>query len=278
MREFNRSLFEFKNWRFEPKHRLFWFNGQTLRLMFSRRGALWLGLGCAFLFIQGFFVAKVPDATRPELANVSAAVVLVLWAPSAWAMRSWLGPKQAALVLGAVGVFAVVLETFAVKTGVPYGHFSYGPKIGAKLFDAVPWTVPFSWPPLVLGALALASTQTKRALPLIGFSTLFLLAFDGVLDPGAVSQAFWKYQAGGAYYGVPLSNFLGWILSGVAGSWLFFRLCERKTQVPAPLVSSAALILSFWTSICLFSGLVFPAFLGVSLLSFCARAVKGSTS
>ncbi len=246
--------------------------------MFSRRGALWLWLGCAFLFINGFFVAKVPDATRPELANVSAAFVLFLWAPSAWAMRRWLGWKRAALVLSAMGLFAVVLETFAVKTGVPYGHFDYGPKIGAKLFDAVPWTVPFSWPPLVLGALFLASTQTKRVLPLIGVSTLFLLAFDGVLDPGAVSQAFWKYQSGGFYYGVPLSNFLGWILSGALGSWLLLRLCEGKTLVPAPLVSSAALILSFWTSICLFSNLAFPAFLGVSLLSFCARVVNGSTA
>ena len=246
--------------------------------MFSRRGALWLWLGCAFLFINGFFVAKVPDATRPELANVSAAFVLVLWAPSAWAMRRWLGWKRAALVLATMGAFAVVLETFAVKTGLPYGHFSYGPKIGFKVLDAVPWTVPFSWPPLVLGALYLASTQTKRVAALIGFSTLFLLAFDGVLDPGAVSQAFWKYDAGGMYYGVPLSNFCGWILSGAVGSWLLFQLSGKRDDVPAPLLSSVALILSFWTSVCLFSNLMIPAFLGVSLLSFCARAVKGSTA
>jgi putative membrane protein len=246
--------------------------------MFSRRGALWLWLSCAFLFVNGFFVAKVPDATRPELANVSAAFVLVLWAPSAWAMQRWLGWNRAALVLAMMGVFAVALETFAVKTGVPYGHFSYGPKIGWKVLDAVPWTVPFSWPPLVLGALYLASTQTRRTAALIAVSTLFLLAFDGVLDAGAVSQAFWKYDAGGRYYGVPLSNFLGWILSGAAGSWLLFRLSGQRDDVPAPLVSSVALILSFWTSVCLFSGLVFPAFLGVSLLSFCARVVHGSTA
>jgi len=241
--------------------------------MFSRRGAWWLFAGCVFLFINGFFVAKVPNATRPELANVSAVFVLVLWAPSAWALKSWLGGKQAAIVLAGLGAFGLLLETFAVKTGVPYGHFAYGPKIGALLFGAVPWTVPFSWPPLVLGALALASTQTRRMVPLIALSTGFLLAFDGVLDPGAVKQGFWKYAAGGAYYGVPMTNFLGWIGSGALGSWIGWTLSKRQTPVPLALISSSALILSFWTSICLFSNLAFPTFLGVSLLSWCARVV-----
>jgi len=242
--------------------------------MFSRRGAWWLLFGCVFLFVNGFFVAKVPNATRPELANVSAVFVLVLWAPSAWAMRRWLGWKGAAKVLIGLGAFALALETFAVKTGVPYGHFAYGPKIGALLFGAVPWTVPFSWPPLVLGALALAGRQTRRVFSLLALSTLLLLAFDGVLDPGAVGQGFWTYASGGGYYEVPLSNFVGWIVSGALGSWLLFRLCGQRTEVPATLLSSAALILSFWTSVCCFSDLWLPALLGSALLSLCAQTVR----
>jgi putative membrane protein len=34
------------------------------------------------------------------------------------------------------------------------------------------------------------------------------------LDPGAVAVGFWAYADGGVYYGVPLSNFAGWVLSG----------------------------------------------------------------
>ncbi len=242
-------------------------------MRFSRRGAVWLGLGALFLFVNGFFVAKVPDATRPELANVSAAFVLVLYAPSAWAMSKWLGAKRALGVLLSLGTFAVVLETFAVKTGIPYGRFSYGPKIGALLFDAVPWTVPFSWPPLVLGALVCARAVSRNALGLIGFSTLFLLAFDLVLDPGAVSQDFWTYQAGGLFYGVPFSNFCGWILSGAFGAWLLWQTSGKRDDVPATLISSVVLILSFWTSVCAFSDLWIPAVVGAGLLGFCARLV-----
>ena len=244
----------------------------ALFMRFSRRGALWLWLGALFLFVNGFFVAKVPGATRPELANVSAAFVLVLYAPSAWALRQWLGRNRAVSVLVALGVFAVVLETFAVKTGYPYGRFQYGPKIGAKVFDAVPWTVPFSWPPLVLGALALARGFSRNAFSMLAISTVFLLVFDLVLDPGAVSQKFWTYTQGGTYYGVPFSNFCGWIVSGFVGSWLLWQCSGKRDDVPVLLVASVTLILSFWTSVCLFSNLLLPALAGVLALTVCARS------
>lgn len=230
----------------------------------SRRALL---LGAIFLFINGFFVAKVPEATRPELAGVSAAFVLVLWAPAAWVLKQWLGWRRAASVLAALGIFAVSIESFAIKTGLPYGHFSYGDKIGDKVLGLVPWTVPFSWPPLVLGALVLAQqiAPKRRALAAI----LILLSFDLVLDPGAVQQGFWTYDFGGFYYGVPLSNFVGWLISGWIGVWLFNKVSRKSNEeVPLPLVSSVMLILAFWTAICIFTPLSLPATIGLILLGW----------
>ncbi len=237
----------------------------------SRRALL---LGAIFLFINGFFVAKVEEATRPELAGVSAAFVLVLWFPSLLAAKNWLGWKRAVLLLGTLGAFAIAIETIAIKTGLPYGQFSYGDKIGAKLFGVVPWTVPFSWPPLVLGAMALAARIAPKR-RLIG-GTLILLCFDLVLDPGAVQQKFWAYKAGGVYYGVPFSNFCGWIVSGWIGSWIFRRLTQEK-PAPLTLISSVAVILAFWTSVTLFVGLWIPALVGFALLVWIRREVSTST-
>lgn len=244
-------------------------------LLFSPKSRRALWGGALFLFANGFFVAKVPQATRPELAGVSALFVLVLWAPSFWALARWVGWTRAALVAMALGGFAVAIETFAVKTGWPYGVFAYGDKIGLKYFGVVPWTVPFAWSPLVLGALALASRWSARR-PIVGAVAL-LLAFDLVLDPGAVAQGFWKYAAGGAYYGVPLSNFGGWLLSGVAGAWMLRRLCGEPRAFPLPLVASVTLILAFWTSVCLFSSLWVPALVGLLTLALIGREVKTST-
>ena len=235
--------------------------------------------GAVFLFINGFFVARVKEATRPELAGISALFVLVLWAPAAYALAQWLGWKRAALILLALGAFAVGIETFAVKTGWPYGAFDYGDKIGVKYFGVTPWTVPFAWSPLVLGAMALAArhkpTFGKRTFGgLCVVATLFLLLFDGVLDPGTVSQKFWTYEAGGLYYGVPLSNFFGWIFSGWIGAAIFYRGSGQRADIPLTLVSSVTMIISFWTSVCGFSELWIPALLGAALLGWIWFAVS----
>ena len=243
---------------------------------FSARGRRWLFWGALFLFFNGFFVARVPQATRPELAGISALFVLVLWAPCAVSLARWLGLRRAALLLLALGAFAIAIETFAVKTGWPYGRFEYGDKIGLKYFGVVPWTVPFAWSPLVLGAAALAAHRARSVVGLCAGTTLLLLLFDSVLDPGAVAQSFWKYDAGGFYYGVPLSNFFGWIVSGFIGAWLFYAGNGRRLEVPLPLVSSVTLILAFWTSVCLFSNLWIPGIVGAGLLGWIALKVSGA--
>ena len=241
---------------------------------FSPKGRRALFWGALFLFINGFFVARVEEATRPELAGVSAVFVLVLWAPSAYALWRWLGFKRAALILLALGAFAVGIETFAVKTGWPYGSFDYGDKIGVKYFGVTPWTVPFAWSPLVLGAMALANRHARSVGALCVIATVFLILFDGVLDPGAVAQKFWQYDAGGWYYGVPISNFGGWIISGLIGAAIYYFGSGKLADVPMTLVSSVTLILAFWTSVCGFLGLWIPTILGALLLGWIGWAVS----
>jgi len=233
--------------------------------------------GAIFLFINGFFVAKVPEATNPKLAWVSAIFVIVLALPCFWALKNWLGPKRAAVIIVALGAFALFIENVAIATGLPYGEFSYGGDIGGKIIE-VPWTVFFSWSPLVLGAYALGANvlrkteAAKRSVgALVALTVLFLLLTDGVLDPGAIQQKFWTYKAGGLYYGVPFSNFCGWILSGAIGASIVYWLSGKRTDAPVSLISSLVLILAFWTSIAIFANLVIPAMLGAALLSWCFR-------
>lgn len=237
-------------------------------------------LAAVFLFISGFFVAKVPDATRPELAGVSSIFVLLLALPSYIALLRWLGARHGVLLLLALGIFAVGIEIIAVKTGFPYGEFTHGEKIGWKFFDAVPWTVPFAWTPLILCSATLA----KRAVARIGapeysgvvLSALILVAIDMVLDPGSVAQEFWTYRHGGLYYGVPLSNFLGWLFSGLIASAIFFGLVRNwgsQEKPPSALGRSTFLILVFWTSICLWMELWLPSGIGVLLTVLVGRLV-----
>lgn len=248
---------------------------RTRRKSFMKNKKLFFG--SLFLFINGFFVAKVPEATNPDLAWVSAVFVIVLALPSFWELKKWLGIGKAAAIIAALGCFALFIENIAIWTGLPYGEFTYGEDMGGKILE-VPWTVFFSWSPLVLGAYALAvsaSSKTKVA-SVLGMTVVFLLLADAVLDPGAVQQDFWKYKAGGLYYGVPFSNFCGWVISGFIGAAIIYLLSSKRIDTPISLVSSLVPNMAFWTSIAVFANLYVPAAIGVALLSWCFREVNRS--
>lgn len=124
--------------------------------------------------------------------------------------------KKALTGLGILTAYSFFIELVGINTGFPYGEFSYGIELGPMLFGEVPLGLPIFFIPLVVNAylliILLLPEKTEkfiqRLLTVIG--TVLLL--DLVLDPAAVGINFWSY-GGGLYYGVPLSNYLGWILS-----------------------------------------------------------------
>ena len=124
--------------------------------------------------------------------------------------------RKAAVALGALVAYSYGIEYLGVSTGVPYGEFFYGVDLGPTLFG-VPLGLPVFFIPLVMNAyllviLLLGSTAASRPIRL-GSVIAAVLAMDLVLDPGAVALGFWVYPDGGLYYGVPLSNYAGWVLS-----------------------------------------------------------------
>ena len=82
------------------------------------------------------------------------------------------------------------------------------------------------------------------------------------------------WTEGGPYYGVPLVNSAGWLLSGAISAALLLSIGRAHTPPPPGALDSAVLSLAFWTGATLFSGLAFPAALGLVLfvLSLARRA------
>jgi putative membrane protein len=124
--------------------------------------------------------------------------------------------RKAALALSALVAYSYGIELLGVHTGVPYGEFFYGVDLGPTVFG-VPVGLPAFFIPLVMNAyllvvLLLGDRAASRPLRL-GSVVAAVLAMDLVLDPGAVALGFWVYPGGGPYYGVPLSNYAGWVLS-----------------------------------------------------------------
>jgi putative membrane protein len=128
------------------------------------------------------------------------------------------------------GVVALAAELVSTRVGLPFGLYHYvGDTRGAELYlGNVPLFSPLSFPFLAYAALcrargalgpAWASSRAGRVrIVLVGGALMMLL--DLVIDPLAVRGGRWflghifDYPEGGIYFGVPLSNFVGWLVVG----------------------------------------------------------------
>ena len=230
--------------------------------------AIYSGLVLIFLAIGAYFMVNVE---LPAWSHYLSAVNVVMFAlPSFWAVRWWLGWREGAAFVSTLGAYAILLEASAILTGFPYGHFGYSDILGYRIFGLVPWTVAFAWTPLILGAYAVAANLFVNRHARVFATAVIVTLFDVVLDPGAVLLGFWEYEGGGWFYGVPASNFAGWLVSGFIGAALIEIQLERiKPLLPTPvqLASSVIFIIFFWSAIAKHGGLVTAAVVGLGLFA-----------
>jgi len=187
--------------------------------------------------------------------------------------------RKAAVAVLALVAYAFGVEFVGVTTGWPYGHFEYLVELGPMLAGSVPLGLPVFFLPLVVNSyllvLLLFGRRTRRAVVRLPAVAAVVVWMDVVLDPGAVALGFWTYDAGGAYYGVPLSNYLGWVLSATVSvallDWGYDRaaLRDRLAQCPFFLDDLVSFVL-LWGAVNLAYGQFVPALaaglLGVALV------------
>jgi putative membrane protein len=226
-------------------------------------------LASAFFFAIAYFALRFPNVPGAGAGSYVSTFIIAL--PSLVALFKYLEPRRAILSLLALSAFGYAIEAVGVATGLPYGTFYYGDTLGERLLGLVPYLLPISYAPLVIGAVADSwkdGLVPNRRYLFVFRSALLLALMDGVLDPGAANLGFWIWPEGGAYYGVPLSNYAGWLLSGALATALLLASGRWRT-VPLPgLLDGAILALAFWTGVAVFSVLVVPALLGAALFAY----------
>jgi putative membrane protein len=229
---------------------------------FSKKITLVLG---AIFFIASYFVARFPATA--DLTLLSTAFILTQALPSYYYLYGWLGGSRASLILLSMSVLPTLVEAAAVLTGFPYGAFHYSDALGFKVLNVVPWSVAFAYLPILLGSYAVAKALDGGSrLRAAAMSSLLVVAVDLVIDPGAVAQGLWVWAEDGAYYGVPLVNYGGWLLTGFIYSYILDALVRlgrnNDPAVPLELSSSLMMITLFWTGFSLWNGLLIPMLIG----------------
>ncbi len=213
--------------------------------------------------ISAFFTYKFIQESPTFLTPIFIAAIALPTIIGLWKSLKWRG---LALFL-ALGAFACAIETIGIITGFPYGEFTYSNALGAKLFGTTPFPVFFAWSPLVFGSLALAQITTKKITSQFLLALALLITTDLILDPGSVALGFWTWKNPGAYYGVPLINYLGWIISGSIGIAIAqamqkhheHKRASASTWIILPLLFS----IYFWTAINILVTNSIPAILGI---------------
>ncbi len=210
-------------------------------------GFFWLGGVGAYWIFGG-----PPDHvswTAPLFLGLAGVLVL-----TGSAARDW--PRMAACA----GV-GFVAEILGVHTNFPFGAYAYTQVLRPHLFS-VPLVMIAAW--LVLLAYIMEMLREYRLTPVVRIviASIWMTSIDLIIDPLAAGPLdYWTWVHPGWYYGIPATNFLGWLLvSAVA-----FTVAGPSWQ-PNPSARWTGLsVIAFFVCIALAKGLLLAALVGVAL-------------
>lgn len=148
--------------------------------------------------------------------------------------------------IGVCLVVGNISENLGVLTGFPFGRYYFTDVMGPKLF-VVPVLLGLAYVGMAYLSWTLAhsilvngrtpSTRTRVVVvPLV--AAIIMVAWDLAMDPvwSTVLRA-WIWPKGGSYFGVPVSNFVGWFLTVYVIYQIFALYLRRRPINPQQLPS-----------------------------------------
>lgn len=189
-------------------------------ITFSVLGMLLLQIVPESLSYFGPYLGTLISAPTWTYMSMLPILALLMYGPA-------LGWKRAAIfaVWGCFigGASELIGTTKLLAVGdlvLPFGEYEYTAWLGPKFADHVPYFIPASWFAMSIVSFDLARRISDTRWVYLAVAALFMTLWDVSLDPAmngagvqnAVGSAtFWSYPQGGFYYGMPISNWLGWL-------------------------------------------------------------------
>jgi putative membrane protein len=150
------------------------------------------------------------DATLEWLSSL--VVVAFFLTTLAVVVARW-GVARALGAATFVVVATALVEKLGTTTGFPFGAYDYTGALQPTV-AGVPVIVPLAWFAMGVTALEVGHHVGSRVVAVV-VGALGLTAWDLFLDPQMVDAGYWEWEADGAYQGIPLTNYAGWILTGL---------------------------------------------------------------
>jgi uncharacterized membrane protein len=236
----------------------------------QRKNVFLLGLAITFLalFIYSSIIRPLLEPLFAELPRIPGGIgikTLFMMLFSIFHAAYVLGWRHTLLFFGITVAVSWSYEHVGVETGLIYGAYHYTDALGLKL-GHVPIIIPIAWFMMIYPSYIIANligsgrqmmTRDKKKnnnpitlvqiLWLSFLSAVIMTAWDLVVDPylSGPTERAWIWEDGGQYFGVPLHNFGGWLLTTFTIYFIFRLLSERKFQMHTsrrPLTTSIILL------------------------------------
>ncbi|MER7277391.1 carotenoid biosynthesis protein [Dactylosporangium sp. NPDC000244] len=194
---------------------------------------IWALFGALVLAEIAYPLTGGPARTALVVATVGLGYVVSV--AHAWVTR---GPRTAgALVLVTTGG-GFLVEAIGRSTGYPFGDYDYTGALGPRLLG-VPLVIPLAWTWMAWPAWVAAGRLTARTGARIAVAGVGLAAWDLFLDPQMVRQRYWLWHTDSpalpGVAGIPLTNYLGWLVVAVALMALLHAAAGAKPGNDAPM-------------------------------------------
>ena len=159
-----------------------------------------------------------PWLALPGLGNIGFTLVFVLFAVLHCARCE--GWPRTGLFFATAAIVSYLLEEAGVRTGLIFGPYHYSDMLGAKL-GHVPILIPLAWFMMIYPSWVTArallrgvDTRTPSGIAVLALiAAMVMTAWDTVMDPGMSAAGNWVWEQGCPYFGVPLRNYFGWLLT-----------------------------------------------------------------
>ena len=190
------------------------------------RYALWGFVAAITFSIAGLFIIRVFPSTMSVFGPYYVELVkaptwtymallpllpILMYAPSLGTTRVLIFLACGSIIGGASELIGTTGLLTVAGVALPFGAYEYTHWLGPKIGGHVPYFIPLSWFAMSMISLDLAYRVTRDRLKVVLTAALFMTLWDVSLDP-AMNYAFpfWTYAADGFFYGMPLSNWIGW--------------------------------------------------------------------
>jgi uncharacterized membrane protein len=179
-------------------------------------------------------------------------------------------------LIGAAVGYGFLLEQGAIVVFERYTYALDG--FPMTLLD-VPLTIAFAWAAIVYSALETARALDLDTSAIPAFTALYLLHVDLAIDAVAIRIPFWTWANSGAWFGVPINNFVGWYLIGLLFSGAYLIAHDRIASLPlragvtlTAAVASLLVLLELWLRVVAVHGVIARA-LGFAVMVGAALVV-----